>query len=165
MTLIDKFEAMPFQDVGTFNSIFKTTPIIGFCFSTQVEIKGPVIGGRKILVGDSELVLNIPNHEKEIKSRTRRVSKKKRVLRTEKPVVKTLPSVFKELTPSQFMLYSALKLVGNTSNISALAAMMSLTRRTIAPSLKVLEAKGLVKTECINGGVKKISVDKNIETV
>jgi hypothetical protein len=160
MTLIELFESKPAQDVGTFNSIFKTCPIIGHDFSSEVEILNMTNNGRRIKVGNEELFMNLPNSLTELK-------KVPVVVRTRMPRVSyvdniTLPKLYKELKPSQFMVYSALKELGEVHNVTKLSDMLNMNYKTLQDSLKELYRKGLISSERVisnKGSSIKISID------
>jgi hypothetical protein len=59
MNLIELFESKPFQDVGTFNSIFYTTPILGENYALEVEIGEYTAQGRKVQVGAKVFYLDL----------------------------------------------------------------------------------------------------------
>jgi hypothetical protein len=164
MTLIELFENKPVQDVGTFNSIFVTCPIIGFNHSDSVEILGPVRGGRRILVNGKELVLDIPNSIVTNKNNTRakRIKLPKKTITVVNSQAKPLPIAYKALSPGQFMVYSALKELGEVYNVTKFSQMLNMSYRAIQENLKELYRMGLVRSESVNtskGNTSKISID------
>ena len=71
MTLIELFESKPVQDVSTFNSIFKTTPILGYNEKLLVEILEPAYeDSRFIQVGEERIVHSILQKKSLVKKRT-----------------------------------------------------------------------------------------------
>lgn len=151
VSLIEVFENKPVQDVGTFNSIFKLTPIMGFPFNTEVEIQELSAGDeRKIIVGESTIFLNInqfavPKQKK--KEQPPRVQLKKVAKNTNK---NQLPNVFKMLNPSEFMVYEAIKFFQYVDGIEELSKELNLSRRTIYTALKKLSSAKLVYTEKVS---------------
>jgi len=168
MNLIAKFESMPFQDVGTFNSIFKNTPILGFPFSSQVEIRGIVAGERRnILVGDTTVELDLTqgkNARDFQQPYVRRFENKVKPAKVVK-VKPVLPIIYKQLTGTEFLIYSAVKELGEVHGITELSRHISLTTKSIYNNLPRLEKLGYVKTERAiseSGDYTKISVDTSV---
>jgi hypothetical protein len=159
MNLINEFESKPFQDVGTFNSIFKTTPILGFEPSLEVTILGMTPTGRKILVGETEIVLNLAA-EKKVVTKVK-VQKTSNFAKPEK--AKELSTLYKELSPSEFMLYSAIKELGEVYGVSQISQMVNLSLKTCTNSLKVLHDKKLVEVSTAYRGISKISLTQEIK--
>ena len=162
MSLIDKFENMPFQDVGTFNSIFVVTPILGFDFDTTVEIKEMVNSKRRVIVGDVELFLDLsqkqvlkkePTVEKTTpKTKTKRVCDRKKI---------SLPTIYKTLRPTEFLVYSAIKELQEVDGVEELSRNIGISNKTIALSVKRLAELSLVKVEyvaCAGGSFNKITM-------
>jgi len=162
MSLIEKFENMPVQDVGTFNSIFTASPIMGHSFDTRVEIKELVAGKRRILVGEAELFL-------ELSQKTKRVSEPKKAAKNasskHEKVNKretTLSPVYKMLKPSEFMIYSAIKDAGEIHGVEGLSRQIGLSNKTIAANLRRLIELKLVRTSYVvseSGSFNKITID------
>ncbi len=159
MNLIEIFENKPFQDVGTFNSIFKLTPILGYPSEVEVEIKE--LGKdnqRKIIVGNDVIFMDI-TQKKMIKGARKTVIKKS----TQKIeiVEKEFPNIFRVLTPTQFMLYEAIRSVGEVDGIEQLSRATNIQRRTVTNNLKKLIQLGMVKKQIIRNGnfFCKITID------
>lgn len=161
MNLIEKFENMPFQDVGTFNSIFTDSPILGFPMDTSVEIKELVAGTRRVLVGEETLFLDLLQKVKRVPVKKEKVEK---VVVYEKVSKKqlSLSDIYKRLKPTEFMIFSAIKEVGEVHGVEEFARNLPLSNKTIANSLKRLVELRLVKTEyvtCESGSFTKIIID------
>lgn len=163
MNLIEKFENKPFQDVGTFNAIFTKTPILGFDSNTPVEIKNIVAGKRRVLVGNSEIFLDLRMRSAPIaeikktregrKVKVRRVSEKKKL---------KLPDFYRMLKPSEFVVYSAIKEAKEIDGMEELSRVIGITNKTIAQTIKRLVKLKLVQTECVagpSGSFTKIKID------
>ena len=165
MNLIEVFEKKPFQDVGTFNAVFKTTPLLGFSSELEVEIKDLVNGRRRLLVGEQEVFLDLTQTklsrafaEKETMPVLKEAKKK---LFVKKQGIQ-LPEILRKLSPSEFMIYHALKEMGEVNGILELSRNISLTSKSIYNNLPRLVKLGLVKTSNVNsdkGNFLKISVD------
>ena len=164
MNLIELFEKKPFQDVGTFNAIFKTTPILGFPANAEVEIKGLVNGGmRRIEVGGTELILDLAPTKNAQKVAEKRAKFTKDKVRCKKTKAE-LPPIYKQLTASEFMTYYAIKELGSVSGMTELSRHISLTRNTISKCLVKLKKLGWIKTETVapdttGGAFLKITID------
>jgi hypothetical protein len=141
MNLVEKFENMPFQDVGTFNSIFKTTPILGFKFDEIVQI-GNVSheDKRKVMVGDSVILMDLTQKKLNTSTETRQSKKIPKFLKVETRI----SNLYKILSPSEFMIYSAIKEAGEFSGIGELSKHTSLTTKTISSRMPKLLELGLV---------------------
>jgi len=141
MDLIEKFENMPFQDVGTFNSIFKPTPILGFKFDEIVQI-GNISheDKRRITIGNSVILMNLT--QKKLKTSTEAQQSKKipKFLKVETRI----SNLYKILSPSEFMIYSAIKEAGEFSGIGELSKHTSLTTKTISSKMPKLLELGLI---------------------
>lgn len=160
MNLIELFESKPFQDVGTFNSVFKTTPILGFDSSLEVEIGNMTPMGRRLLVGGRELILSLEVNKKEQVIR----QKRKRVSTFSKPNKPgTLSRFYKELSPSEFMLYSAIKELEVVFGVSQLSRLVNLTTKTCGKTLKSLQEKKLVQVSGDYCGISKIVLTQEIK--
>lgn len=140
MNLIELFENKPFQNVGTFNSIFPASPILGVSSELEVEIKEQTPMGRKILVGEETIFIDLQVYkQRKLRVRTPYI---KKTVTTKK---KTLPSIYLELTPTEFMIYSALKELGSVSSQGELSRLINVTRRSIGGNLERLIKLGLVE--------------------
>ena len=161
MNLIDVFESKPFQDVGTFNSVFKTTPILGFDVDLEVVIGLMTPTGRKLTVGGKEIILNLAVNKKQMQ----KVEAKKAVRSRFKQPVKSigLSSLYKELSPSEFMLYCAIKELGTVYGISQASKLINLTTKTCGNALKVLNEKKLVEITKDYCGMIKIVLTQEIK--
>jgi DNA-binding MarR family transcriptional regulator len=162
MNLIQQFESKAFQDVGTFNSIFKATPILGFPASAEVEIGGITAKGRRILVGEVELFLNLTANERvekiaKVKRLTQRVKAAKRIREVPKKLG-VLPELFHKLSPGEFMVFAALKELGEVRSAVHFATILPMDRRTIHNMATALEVKGMVKIEKEKGIIVRISL-------
>lgn len=164
MNLIEKFENMPFQDVGTFNSIFNQSPLIGYDFSLEVEIGDISFDNkRKVKVGNDVLFLDLTQKSvKEIK-KIKKVSSKRKLRRSEK-TIKILPEIFTSLTSTQFLIYSAIKEAGEFDGVEELSRTLKITNKTIILNLKKLISLGYVKKElvvCNSGSYNKLMFNHN----
>jgi hypothetical protein len=165
MNLIDKFENMPFQDVGTFNSIFVTTPLMGFDFKEPVLIGALTNGNeRKILVGNTEVLIDL-TQRKSLKpeKRTTFVKPKGTTERCNKSSLK-LPAIYKILKPTEFMIYSAIKEVGEVDGIEELSRRISISNKSIIANLPRLIELGLIKKKYVTvigkaGSFNKLTID------
>jgi DNA-binding MarR family transcriptional regulator len=163
MELISKFENMPFQDVGTFNSIFKTTPLLGFNTSEEVKIKSIIPGkGRLILVGGVEVFLDLSNEVKTRPVEKVRISTKQYIKRKNRRYYEKkmgmegkLPRIFNELTPFEFFAFHCVKKLKETT-VSEICKELRITnQRTVNNHIKSLVDKGYVKFK-MKGKKKKI---------
>lgn len=170
MTLIEKFENMPVQDVGTFNSIFKTTPILGFNSNLEVEI-GDVTKDdqRKILVGTEVILMNL-TQKKSVKEKKKTVTfvRPMGTLEKVKKVTKTISNLYKLLTPTEFMIYSAIKEAEEIHGIEELSRQIFVSNKTIIANLPRLISLGLVKKQYVAcegkaGSFNKLTVDASVE--
>ena len=160
MNLIDIFESKPFQDVGTFNSVFKTTPILGFDLGLEVEIGSLTSTGRRLLVGGKEIILNLAVNKKEQVAAARIIQRS----RFKKPTQSiALSRFYKELSPSEFMLYSAIKELGVVYGVSQLSRLVNLTTKTCGKTLKSLQEKKLVQISGDYCGISKIVLTREIK--
>jgi hypothetical protein len=171
MNLIEKFENMPVQDVGTFNSIFKTTPIMGYDFSTEVQIyELKADNKRRIQVGNEVVFIDL-TQRKSIKEEKRVTFVRPRgKLNKSKKISRELPKVYKILKPTEFMIYSAIKEVGEVSGIEELSRKISITNKTIIANLPRLIQLGLVKKQYVScegetGSFNKLTVDTSVNLV
>jgi predicted transcriptional regulator len=153
MNLIEKFENMPFQDVGTFNSIFKNSPILGFPFSEDVEIGNLTTDNqRRVKVGETVIFLDLTQ---KTQVEVRRVEKKERKLQRVTTVkLKTLPVIYSMLTPTQFMVYLAIKELEEVDGINTLAKILPMTTKTISNCISKLSKLGLVQKKKVSDGEK-----------
>lgn len=163
MNLIDLFESKPFQDVGTFNAIFKAVPLLNYPSSTPVEIKELTPGGaRRVLVGSDELFIDLSAKSIGVEVKRAPVETKlktKRLLHRKKGM---LPEVYRKLSSSEFMIYSAVKELEEVHGVEELSRNIALTSRTIRQCLPRLVELGFVRTEKAStkdGHFLKISVD------
>jgi predicted transcriptional regulator len=161
MNLLDKFENMPFQDVGTFNSIFKTTPILNVDYSTRIEIcEMHKDNTRKIIVGDEIIFMDLTqrnNMDFEKKKAVKKQSNFKKITK----VIKELPTLYRTLKPTEFIIYSAIKELGEVHGIEELSRQISISNKTILINLPRLIELNLVKKEyvtCENGSFNKLSI-------
>lgn len=167
MELINKFENMPFQDVGTFNSIFKATPLLGFKSNESVKIKSVVPGkGRLILVGNSEVFMDLSNGEKTPPRDKRRVStiqylkrKNRRYYEKKVGIEGKLPQMFKELTPLEFFAFHCVKKMKETTVSEICSELRISNQRTMNNCLKSLVDRGYVKCKQKNKKVKVFYID------
>lgn len=167
MNLIEKFDNMLVQDVGTFNSIFKTTPILGYDSNLEVEILGlGKDGQRKIRVGDVEFYMDL-TQRKSIKPEKKRVTfvRPRGVLDRAEKTKASLPKVYKMLRPAEFIIYSAIKELGEVDGIEELSRHISVSNKTIIANLPRLIQLGLVKKKyvaCDSGAFNKLTVDTSV---
>lgn len=149
MNLINVFESKPFQDVGTFNAIFKATPILGYPSNAEVEIKELVTGKeRRVLVNGDTLYIDLtqktPLSERTISRAKKKESKVRKIATAQN---KLLPDIYRRLSSAEFLIYHALKELGEAYGVSQLARNISLSRQTITACLPRLISLGFVKTE------------------
>lgn len=162
MNLIEKFENMPFQDVGTFNSIFKTTPILNISSTAEVRI-GELTGDnkRKVYVLDQVLFLDLTERKipkKEIKKELKQKEKRDRI---EKKTIKINP-LLKKLTPSQFVIYQAVLEAKEIYGIAELSRNINLSTKSIYANMEGLLSLGLIKRQEVasdRGALVKLSID------
>jgi DNA-binding MarR family transcriptional regulator len=156
VSLIEIFENHSIQNVDTFNSIFKKTPIVGFDPNTEVEIKDLHKGDeRKIRVGDQVIFLKIIQLKR--KPRTRKKTTDLGILKKVSAIEKKqLPDIFLKLSPSEFMVHQAIALLGCIDGIEELSKQISLTGKTISPIIKKLTEMGLVHTERVSADGKPL---------
>lgn len=163
MNLIEIFENKPFQDVGTFNSIFKKTPIIGYPANSSVEIcELKNDDKRRIIINDStELFLDIT--QKSYKTEEKKQKATKESLKKISIEKKTFSKIYKMLSPTQFVLYHAINSVGEIDSIGQLSDATGLERKTISINLSKMEKMGFIKKTLIKKGnyFFKIIIDKN----
>ena len=161
MNLIEKFENMPFQDVGTFNSIFTETPIMGVPSNTSVEIKEIVVGKRRVIVGDSTLHLDLSQKFKSIPVKKEKIQKVVLYEKIQKKQL-TISKIYRMLTPTEFMIYSVMKEVNEVHGVEEFSRNIPLSNKTIANSLKRLIELKLIKKEyvtCESGSFTRITID------
>lgn len=153
MNLIEKFENMPFQDVGTFNSIFKNSPITDFPFDLEVEIGHLTTDNqRKVKVGETILFLNLTQ---KILAGVRKVNKNnKKLEKVNLTTLKTLPAIYSKLTPTEFMTYLAIKELKEVDSITALSRVIPMTTKTISTCLIKLSNLGLIQKKKVSNGDK-----------
>jgi DNA-binding MarR family transcriptional regulator len=165
MNLIDKFESMPFQDVGTFNSIFKSTPIIGHSYDLPVEIKNITHGQRRLVqIGEATVEMELTQSKLTRDFQRHTVEFKPKAKAFKKEAMK-LPTAYKQLTGAEFLIYSAVKELGEVCGIMELSRQISLTSKSIYNNLPRLIKLGYVKTERVistSGDYTKISVDTSV---
>jgi DNA-binding transcriptional ArsR family regulator len=159
--LIDKFENMPFQDVGTFNSIFKNCPILGVSFDTSVEIKELVKGERRVIVGSSEILIDLT--KKAILKNEPKVKKELTKIKKSNPRRKlVLSEIYTLLKPTEFLIYCAIKESGEIDGVEELSRAIKISSKTIHANLKRLLELKLVKVEyvaCRSGSFNKLTID------
>lgn len=151
LNLIEVFENKPFQDVGTFNSIFKQTPIVGFSFDTPVQIKELNQGDeRKILVGDATIFLKIIQSKHKPKEKIKKIPILKKAFSEPS---KELPEIFRKLNPTEYMIYNALLILGKINSIEEFSKKINVSRRTISNAVKRLSDMKMISTELasVNG--------------
>jgi hypothetical protein len=151
LNLIEVFENKPFQDVGTFNSIFKQTPIVGFSFDTPVQIKELNQGDeRKILVGDATIFLKIIQSKHKPKEKIKKIPVLKKAF---SETSKELPEIFRKLNPTEYMIYNALLILGKINSIEEFSKKINVSRRTISNAVKRLSDMKMISTELasVNG--------------
>jgi predicted transcriptional regulator len=153
MNLIEKFENMPFQDVGTFNSIFKNSPILGFPFSEDVEIGSLTTDNqRRVKVGETVLLLNLTQKSQVKIKRIERTEKK--LEKVSLSVSKTLPVIYSMLTPTEFMIYFAIKELQEVDGVITLSKILPITTKTISTCLTKLSKFGLIQKKKVYDGEK-----------
>lgn len=171
MNLVEKFENMPVQDVGTFNSIFKTTPIIGREFSTEVSIHELTPDNRRRVKVGNEIIFIDLTQRKSIKEEKRvTFVRPKGVLSKSEKISRELPTVYKILKPTEFMIYSAIKEAGEISGIEELSRKISITNKTIIANLPRLIQLRLVKKQYVAcegkaGSFNKLTIDTSVNLV
>jgi predicted transcriptional regulator len=161
MNLIDKFESMPFQNVSTFNSIFKTTPILNVDDNLNVEVcELSNDNSRKIIVGDKIIFMDL-TQRKNMDFEKKKVIKKKTDFKKINKVIKELPKLYKTLKPTEFIIYSAIKELSEIHGVEELSRQLSVSSKTILANLPRLIELNLVKKEyvtCKNGSFNKLSI-------
>lgn len=163
MNLIEKFENMPFQDVGTFNSIFKTTPILNFNSSESVEICELRGEERRIKVGDQVIFLDLTQRKSSLVEKKKRQKTKNPRLKHEKVLV-NLPEIYRILNPVEFIIYSAIREAGEIGGVEELSRNLRISNKTILLRLKKLVELNLVKREfvtCGSGSYLKLTLANN----
>lgn len=145
MNLIDKFENMPVQDVGTFNSIFKHNPIMGFPFDAEVEICGIGKENTRVLKVNGEFI----QKDLTYKMPTRKIIKETKTNNLEKVEfgTKKLPEIYSKLKPTEFMIYSAVRELGFVVGIIELSKQLNINNKTVLTNLPKLIKLGLVRKE------------------
>lgn len=153
MNLIEKFENMPFQDVKTFNNIFKNSPITDFPFDLEVEIGHLTTDNqRKVKVGETIIFLNLTQ---KILAGVRKVNKNnKKLEKVNLTTLKTLPAIYSKLTPTEFMTYLAIKELKEVDSITALSRVIPMTTKTISTCLIKLSNLGLIQKKKVSNGDK-----------
>jgi len=147
MNLIEKFENMLVQDVGTFNSIFTTTPIMGYDSNEPVEIgKLGQADTRQVKIGSSTVIMKLAQNKKIISVKKEQDVKLPKSLK-KKPNISEL---YKILRPSEFMIYSAIKEAGEFSGIEELSKYTSLSTKTIFSKLPRLIELGLIEKKMVH---------------
>lgn len=166
MNLIKIFEEMPFQNVKSFNQVFKTTPIVGFDSDEDVRIGEMTIGNeRRVYVGDSVLSMDL-TQKKSIRVKKKVVEKPVKKLEMVEKTSREIPSVYKILKPTEFMIYSAIKEVGQVDGIQELSRKISISNKTILANLKRLTDLGLVTSKRVTGkegSFNKLTVDTSVK--
>lgn len=168
MSLIEKFENMPFQDVGTFNSIFTGSPILGFPFDTPVEIKELAAGTRRVIVGTETLYLELLQKTKKVSEvKSSKVEEKSKFIKVNKKSL-NLSRVYRMLKPTEFMIYSAIKDAQEVHGIEEFSRHVGLSNKTISNNLKRLVELKLIKAEyvvCENGSFTKLTIDNTFSVL
>jgi DNA-binding transcriptional ArsR family regulator len=155
MNLIDLFESKPVQDVGTFNSIFKGSPILGHDYSKPVAIKELIPGvGRKLQVGDLELFVELKTSVPTVPKKTKGAGQVRRIQRKNKNYyekkttgenVKTIARALLELTPWEYYTLACLRCL-EQATVPEIAKKLKVTNyRTIQNHMHSLLEKGYVK--------------------
>lgn len=161
MNLIEKFENMPFQDVGTFNSIFKTTPILNVDFSQPVEICELKGNERRIKVGNETIYMDLTQKKSALMEKKKKREKPKNVRPRHNKIAITLPDIYRLLSPVEFVIYSAIKEVKEVGGVEELSRHLGISNKTILLRLKKLVNLNLVKREfvsCGSGSYLKITL-------
>ena len=166
MKCIEIFESLPEQTVKTFNETF-TNKIKGFSDNTSVEIGTLTSSGdRIVVVGDSELVMDLQarNSWAEDQKKKKKPKKPSNLKKSEKVEFQLSP-IFKMLSPSEFFVYSAIKEAEVVSGVEELSRQINITNKTIFKLLKRLVKLGLVKktlVSCDSGCFNELRVDTQI---
>ena len=166
MNLIEQFDNALDQNVRTFNNIFNHNPLEGFSENSIVEIGGIVPGGKRVIIIDNEIriLLDINLKEKKQLLKKKKINKKPNFPKIKKESIK-LSRLYKILTPSQFMIYSAIRESKEISGIEELSRNIALTNKTILFNLKPLIKLGLVKkTPSVSkeGSFCKLTIDEAV---
>lgn len=165
MNLIEKFENMPFQDVGTFNSIFKHSPILNFKSNEEVVIGELTADNRrKIYISDKVLLMDLTQKKLLKEDLKLKESKVKRV-KVKKINIRINP-LLKILTPSQFVIYQAIKEAGEVFGIAELSRNIRLNVKSIYNNLDLMKKIGLIKKEEVSseeGALVKLSIDTSYQ--
>lgn len=166
MNLIKIFEDMPVQNVKSFNQVFKTTPIVGFDSDEDVRVGEMTTGNeRRIYVGDSVMSMDL-TQKKSIRVKKKVVEKPIKKLEMVEKTSRDLPSIYKILKPTEFMIYLAIKEVGQVDGIEELSRKISISNKTILSNLKRLTDLGLVMSKRVTGkegSFNKLTVDTSVK--
>jgi DNA-binding MarR family transcriptional regulator len=167
MNLIEKFENMPFQDVETFNRIFKTTPILNKDKDLDVRICELTPSNmRRLVVGEETMFLDLTQKKNTDFQKKKKVVNKKSNLKKVLKVSKKLPDIYKILRPTEFMIYSAIKEAGEIHGVEELSRQIFVSNKSILANIPRLIELKLIKKEyvaCDNkaGSFNKLSIVKN----
>lgn len=162
---------MPVQDVGTFNSIFRTTPIMRYAFNTEVEIFELMPDNRRrIKVGNDTLFIDLTQRKIIIEEKKPTFVRPEGKLTKSEKISREIPKLYKILKPTEFMIYSAIREVGEVSGIEELSRKISITNKTIMANLPRLIELGLVKKQYVAcegkaGNFNKLTVDTSVNLV
>lgn len=143
MNLLERFENMPAQDVGTFNSIFKHNPILGFPFDAEVEILGVGKDDTRLLKVNGTVISKDLTYKAPVK-KTKAIKKEK--LERAELQNGVLPDIYR-LKPAEFMIYCAVRDLGYVVGITELAKKINISQRTILTNLPQLVKLGLLSKQ------------------
>ena len=169
MNLIEKFENSTNQTVETFNKIFTKTPITG-CDSYSEVIIGELgkDNKRKVLVGNEVFYLDLTQKESFVKKEKVKSVKYESKLSRSTKISRKLPDIYRILRPTEFLIYCAIKEVGQIDGVEELSRQISISNKTIIANLPRLISLGLIKKEYVGctgkaGSFNKLSInlDKN----
>ena len=163
MTLIEKFENAPFQDVGTFNSIFPWNPILGFDSSAEVKI-GKIVQDSERLVFVNEVALQLDliapkkgaYRPRRVMSPTKAKAKyEKEKQRKKKNLLFEFSTIFKELTFGEYYIYNALMEIGEVEILAVFAFSLGIDRKSMIKHMKNLTNKGYVEKTTVYKGINR----------
>jgi predicted DNA-binding transcriptional regulator len=166
VNLIEKFENSLDQTVKTFNSIFTKTPIMGYDLTEEVVIcELNKDNKRKVLVGNDVLFLDLTQKEIYIMQEKKAIVKKSsKKLNKSTKLSRNLPSIYRILKPTEFLIYSAIKEVGEVDGVEELSRQIGISNKSIIANLHRLVSLGLIKKEYVacsgvSGSFNKLSLN------
>ena len=148
-SLIDIFEESENQTVEQFNKVFKATKLLGYDDSEIVSIGELCAGNERVItIRGNTFRLNLeqkttkPERKKKavvnVANKPRKVEEKRKL---------SLSDIYKTLKPTEFMLYSAIKEVGQVDGMEEFSRAVRISNKTIALNIKRLVELNLIKIE------------------